>query len=228
MTSLRSRFHTTLGHVLASAVADDGTFTMAYPTGTSQYDFANGIADLSNCYVFLNKNDKLTQGHPSVEFTFGASNITVTNRSGYTWAAGTIVDLHLAVKAGNRLLIPIPVPPLAGITAADIITEMYPGIEGDIEFAEFVTTVAVTTASKAATLNFEIDSTDVTGMTLGLTSATVTPKGKVLPFALPTAAYTLSRTSKLSLEASSVTAFSEGEGYINLYVREAAAALNAY
>lgn len=221
MTSLRPKFYSTLGTQLASAVNDDGTFTVSYPSGTTVGDFDKGLADLSACYVHLNKNDRWAYADPGINLSFGASNITVTNRSGYSWAAGTIVDLHLAVKEGNRRLVTVQVPPLAGITAADIITEVQPGIEGDIEYAEFVTTVAVTTAAKAATLGFEIGTTAVTGLTLDLTSATVTPKGKVLAFGLPTAAYTLSRSSKLSLVASNVTAFAEGEGFINLYIREA-------
>lgn len=228
MTSLRSKYYSTLGTQLASAVVDDGTFTVAYPTGTTQGDFNKGLADLSNCYVQLNDNDRWSYADPGINLSFGASEITVTNRSGYSWAAGTIVYLHLAVKSGNRRQVTLPIPPLVGITAADILTEMQLGIEGDLEYAEFVTTVAVTTAAKAATLNFEIGTTDVTGMTLALASADATPKGKVLPFGLPTAGYTLSRSSKLSLEASSVTAFSEGEGFINLYIRESAASQDRY
>lgn len=228
MTSLRPKFYSTLDTVLASAVADDATTTIAYPSGTSRYDFDNGLTNLATCYVQLNKNDKWLLADPGINLSFGASNITLTNRSGYSWAAGTVVDLFLDVKEGNRRLVTIPLPPLSTITAADVITEMYPGIEGDLEYAEFVTTIAASTSGKAATLNFEIGTTDVTGMTLGLTTATVTPKGTVLPFGLPTAGYTLSRSSKLSLEASAVTAFSEGEGYINLYIREATAATDRY
>jgi hypothetical protein len=225
MTSLRDKNYSTLGTILASAVADSGTFTVAYPTGTTQDDFARGLANLATSYVTLNDNDKVSYGTSGVYIgiSFGASNITITNHSGFSWAAGTKVNAFFDVKDGNRQLITIPLPPLSTLTAADVITEMYPGINADLEYAEFVTTIAVTTASKLATLNFEIGTTDVTGMTLGLTSATVTPKGTVLPFGLPTAGYTLSRSSKLSLEASAVTAFVEGEGYINLYVRHAAA-----
>lgn len=107
----------------------------------------------------------------------------------------------------------ISLPPLATLTDADVITEML-ALKATWEYAEFVTTIAVTTASKASTLNFEIDTTNVTSMTLALTSATVTPKGKVLPFALPTAENRLYRESKLSVEASSTTAFVEGEGFL--------------
>lgn len=228
MTALRPKNYTAASLVLASAVADDATFTVAYPSGTTQGDFDKGLANLAGCYVILNDNDRWAYADPGINLLFGASEITVTNRSGYSWPAGTKVDLNLDVKEGNRRCIPLILPALSTITAADILTEMELGIEGDLEYAEFVTTVAASTADKLATLGFEIGSTAVTGMTLGLTTATVTPKGKVLPFGLPTAAYTLSRSSKLSLVASSVTAFSEGQGYINLYIRESAAAQDRY
>lgn len=222
MTALKDKFYSTLGTILASAVTDTSTFTVAYPTGTTQDDFTRGLADFANSYIVLNGNDKVSYGSSGVYIgiSFGASNITITNHTGATIAAGTKVDAHFKVKSGNRRLVTLPLPPLSTITAADIITEIYPGVEGDLEYAEFVCTIAASTSGKAATLNFEIGTTDVTGMTLGLTTATVTPKGVALAFGLPTAGYTLSRSSKLSLEASSVTAFSEGEGFINLYIRD--------
>lgn len=225
MTSLRDKNYSTLGTYLAAAVADAGTFTVAYPTGTTQDDFTRGLANLATSYVTLNDNDKVSYGTSGVYIgiSFGASDITITNHSGFSWAAGTKVNAYFDVKDGNRQLITIPLPPLSTITAADVITEFYPGVQGDLEYAEFVSTIAVTTGSKLATFNFEIGTTDVTGLTLALTSAAATPKGVVLPFTLPTAGYTLSRASKLSLEASAVTAFVEGEGYINLYVRHAQA-----
>lgn len=222
MTSFRSKYYSTLDTVLATAVADAGTTTIAYPSGTAQGDFDKGLANLTGCYAILNNNDRIPYGTSGVRIgtiTFGASNITITNNSGYTWPIGTVIDLHLDVKLGQRIPFNIPLPPLSGITAADILTDFQPGIDGTIEYAEFVTTVAVTTAAKAATLNFEVGTTDITGLTLALTSATATPKGKVLEFGLPTAGNTITRASKLSLEASSVTAFVEGEGYITLYIR---------
>lgn len=221
MSNLKDKNYSTLGTYLASAVANAGTFTVAYPTGTTQDDFIRGLAKKSTSYVILDNNNKVSYGTSGVyiDISFGASNITITNNSGFSWAAGTKVDAFFDVQDGNRQLITIPLPPLSTITAADVVTEFYPGVEGTLEYAEFVTTIAVTTAAKAATFNFEIGTTDVTGMTLALTSATATPKGTVLGFGLPTAGFTLTRASKLSVEASAVTAFAEGEGYINLYVR---------
>lgn len=215
--SIKSQFHTVLGTVLAAAVADDGTFAVAYPTGTTQKTFTGGFAG-SGHYVVLNNNDKWSYADPGINVSFDASEITITNRSGESWAAGTKVDIYLDVTENRRQVVTLAIGPLAGITAADLITDMRLGLDGYLVYAEFVTTVAVTTASKAATLNFEIGSTDVTGMTLALTSATVTPKGKVLAFGLPTANNRITKESLLSLEASAVTAFAEGEGYINLHV----------
>lgn len=217
---IRSNSASVLGTVLASAVADDATFTVSYPSGYALGDFDAGHAGTGH-YAVLNNNDKWTYADPGINVSFGASLITITNRSGYSWPAGTKVDLYFDLVEGrSRQCIVIPLPSFSTITAADIITDMRPGIEGYIEYAELVTTVAVTTASKLATLNFEIGTTDVTGLTLEMTSATLTPKGVVLPFGLPTANNRLYRASKLSLEASSVTAFVEGSGYINLYVRK--------
>lgn len=205
--------------VLASAVADDGTFTVAYPSGTSQLSFNAGLVGSSH-YAVLNGNDRWAAGDPGISVSFGASEITVTNKSGYSWAAGTEVSLFFERKRGNsRIALTLPLPPLAGISAADVLTEMRPGIAGVVEHWEFVTTVPVTTASKAATLNMEIDTTNVTGGAIALTSAAATPAGKVIAGDAITGNNTLTRESKLSIEASSVTAFAEGEGYVVIYIR---------
>ena len=222
MTSLRSKYYSTLGTVLAAAVADNATTTIAYPSGTTVGDFDKGLADSTDTYLILNKNDRWTEADPGFSISYGASEITITNLSGYSWAIGTEIDLHIAVKEGNRRMVSIPLPPMAEWTAADIITEIQPGIAGTLEYAELVVTTAVTTAAKAATLNLEIDTTNVTSMTLAVTSANATPKGVALAFGLPTAENTLTRASKLSREAASVTAFVEGNAFLNLYIRPTA------
>jgi hypothetical protein len=82
--------------VLASAVADDGTLTIAYPSGTNQAYFSSGNANAAHQLV-LNENDVYeATTADTFEVTFGGSDITVTNRSGASWAAGTKYRIGLA------------------------------------------------------------------------------------------------------------------------------------
>lgn len=76
-------------HTLASAVADDGTFTVAYPTGHDQAS----LIETTGGQIVVGENDVWGQGDPGFEFTFGASNITVTNRTGATIAAQSEIKL---------------------------------------------------------------------------------------------------------------------------------------
>jgi len=220
MTSLRNKNYSTLGTVLAAAVADSATMTVAYPTGTTQLDFNVGLAKLANSYVTLNGNDKIAYGTSGVYvgISFGAANITITNHSGFSWPIGTKVDAYFDVNDG-----PARIPlhfhlKLAKIANGDIVTEIRPGIDGTIEYWEAVVSDPATTGSKLSTLNLEIDTTNVTGGDLALTSATMTPLGAVVG-AAPTGANTLTRASKLSIEASATTAFVEGEIEITIYIR---------
>jgi hypothetical protein len=210
----------TVEAVLAAAVASAGTFDIAYPTGTTQNSFNAGLAGTGS-YVMLNDNEKWTEAAGKISLSFGASLITVTNNSGYTWPAGTRVLLGVDQQDGNDIvIINIPVD-LVSITAAgDVVTEMRPGVYGTIEYWEFIVTKPVTTAAKLATLNLEIDTTNVTGGAIALTSAAATPLGKVIPGAAITAANTITPDSKLSVEAASVTAFSEGQGVLSIRIRK--------
>lgn len=72
---------------LASAVADDATFTLAYPSGATRAS----LRDSTGGNIAVGVNDVWDEGASGVEFTYGASSITVTNRSGIAWAAGTDV-----------------------------------------------------------------------------------------------------------------------------------------
>ncbi len=204
---------------LAAAVVTTGTFEIPYPTGTTQASFGSGMATAAN-FIIVNDNDKWTQAAGKVSFAFGASVITVTNSTVTTLPAGAKVRAVFDLVDGNRRVpFVIPLPPLATITAADVITEVHPGIDGYLDYVEFVTTIAVTTAAKLASLNFEIGTTDVTGGVIALTSAAATPKGKVVAGSAITANNRLTKDSTLSLEASAVTAFVEGEGYVIAYIR---------
>lgn len=211
----------TITTVLGSAVADTGTFTVAYPSGTSQLSFNTGLANSAGHYAILDKNVKWTAAASDMSVSFGSSDITVTNSSGETWAAGTEVILHFdRVDANDVMTLAFPINLASITTAMDVVTDFRPGVDGVIEDICFVTNAPVTTASKLATLNLEIGTTNVTGGTVALTSAACTPMGKVVQGADITANNTLTRESKISLEASSVTAFAEGSGTVFVRIRK--------
>lgn len=72
-------------------VAVNGTFTVPYPNGYSSVSLANA----GDGYLALNDNEVFRQG-VGVQFTFGASNITVQNTSPLVWPAGTVVNIGLS------------------------------------------------------------------------------------------------------------------------------------
>lgn len=123
-----------------------------------------------------------------------------------------------AIAAGvgiSTIALPINLASITG--AGDVLTTYTPGYKFKILAATFAVTVPVTTGSKAATLNMEIGTTDVTGGEVALTSANCTPLGALVAGAAVTAANTGASNATISVEAASVTAFSEGEGV--LYIR---------
>lgn len=130
---------------------------------------------------------------------------STTGTAGTTLAAGTGVF---------TVLLPIN---LASVTTnGDVLTTYTPGYKFKVLSVDFAVTVPVTTADKLATLNVEIGTTDVTGGAVALTSANETPLGKVVAGSAVTAANTGTAASTISVEASSVTAFSEGAGVLIL------------
>jgi hypothetical protein len=102
---------------LASSVADGGTVTLAYPAGTTQASFigANASADGA---VVLNDNDLFIErvSGVRVNFTYGSSDITLTNNTGQSWPAGTRVRAQLGI-AGNDTPALTPNPPIADAAA---------------------------------------------------------------------------------------------------------------
>lgn len=85
--------------VLAAAVANAATVTVAYPAGTNQ----GRLIGSTGGKVAINNNDVYPQapsGAGTVAFTFGASDITITNNSGVTWPANST----LVASFGNATL----------------------------------------------------------------------------------------------------------------------------
>jgi hypothetical protein len=68
---------------LTAAVANAGTVTVAYPTGTVQTDYTTTPAATSDQMAIID-GVKYTGG-TLLTFTYGAGNVTVTNNTGVTW-----------------------------------------------------------------------------------------------------------------------------------------------
>ena len=118
----------------------------------------------------------------------------------------------------SQFIVSIPIK-LAKITGAgDVLTGYTPGFAGKILSAAFAVTDPVTTGAKAASLNLEINATDVTGGVIALTSANSTPLGAVVAGSAITAANAFDANDTISIEASAVTAFAEGEGVLLLTI----------
>lgn len=77
---------------LSADVANAGTFTVSYPTGTSKGSFVNSPVHHT---LFINGNKYAAPADFTVTFNANASNITVTNAAGVTWPAGATYQLGL-------------------------------------------------------------------------------------------------------------------------------------
>lgn len=106
--------------------------------------------------------------------------------------------------------------PLADIADGDLLTSFVPGFAGTLVAFDAWVQKAATTAAKASTLNLEIDTTNVTGGSLALTSANCTPKGVKVAGTAITAANTFTSTQAISIEAASTTAFVEGAIWMDI------------
>lgn len=103
---------------------------------------------------------------------------------------------------------------LPTMSDADQLTTLTPGFKGKILSFDFFTHTAVTTGSKASTLNLEIGTTNVTGGVISLASATATPIGAKIAGSAVTATNTFSSSDTISIEATSTTTFIEGSGWL--------------
>jgi hypothetical protein len=88
--------------VLAAAVANAGTVTVAYPSGTTQASFIGANVATNTGFAVLNGNEVYPEAGSGVRvnFTYNGGDITVTNNTGVTWAAGSTLRLQFG-RAGN-------------------------------------------------------------------------------------------------------------------------------
>lgn len=198
--------------VLVAAVANAATFDVAYPAGTVQGSYQNGLYKSANSYMIVNGNDRWDSSKFSV--SFGASLITVTNSTGAALAAGSAISIQLDLQDGNLIeILSFPVT-LASVSAADVVTNYPLGFDGTIESFAYLAGAPATTAAKLASFNLEINATDVTGGVIALTTALATPLGKITQSTPITALNAFTAADTLSIEASAVTAFVEGNGVL--------------
>jgi len=87
--------------VLGSAVADAGTVSIAYPTGTNQAYFTGINAAANTGSIFINDNDEYPEAASGVAIAilYDTSVITITNNTVQTWPAGALIRVQLG-RAG--------------------------------------------------------------------------------------------------------------------------------
>lgn len=93
----------TLEYTLGTAVADDATVEIAYPSGSVQGDFT-GVNAATTAYLILNDNDRYTEAADEFDISYGASTVTITNKTGFTWPIGTTLAIGLAAGAAATSL----------------------------------------------------------------------------------------------------------------------------
>lgn len=92
--------HSVVSGTLSSAVADAGTFTVSYPSGKDEGDFykAHGHKLTISASVY---GGDVYNFPEDFDVTLGTSNITITNKSGTTWAADSNYRVQLE-EQGDR------------------------------------------------------------------------------------------------------------------------------
>jgi hypothetical protein len=76
---------------LATAVANNGTVAINYPTGSNAQALAGSVG--GKLVLDDGRLGSLNQAAGGFSAAFGATTITITNLSGYTWPAGTVVTV---------------------------------------------------------------------------------------------------------------------------------------
>lgn len=100
---------------LASSVADDATFTVAYPSGITQAS----LLGATDGQMVVNGDAAFSQGASGFTAVYGASNITVTNTTGASLAAGSVIDISFGRNTmSGRYNTPIKVVGINALTAA--------------------------------------------------------------------------------------------------------------
>lgn len=148
---------------------------------------------------------------------YGADAVAgIALEAGVADQVSTMYVLKQGRGEGRTIAVPIKLSKITG--AGDVLSALTPGYAGRIKSVEFFVTDPVTTAAKLASLNLEIGATDLTGGVVALTSANCTPLGARVAGSAVTAANVFTASDTISVEASAVTAFVEGEGVLMIHL----------
>lgn len=129
--------------------------------------------------------------------------------------AQTVTAASLANGAvTDNLAFPIV---LSTVTTGDVVTAFTPGYSGKITAMSFLVNEKVTTASKNASFNAEIGTTNVSGGIVTVNSTNAATLGVVVAGSSITGNNTFGASDTISIEADTVAAFAEGGG--TLYLR---------
>lgn len=207
---------------LAADWTNTSTITVSYPTGSAQGSFTNGLSVPNKSFMIANRNDKTfedTTGATGITLSFGASNVTVTNKTGATIPAGTVLSFWFDQQDGNNIEWLHFAVSLASVAAGDYIAAFPAGVDGFIEQVEYMPAVAATTAAKLATLTPKINTTALTGGVLALTTTNCGTVGVRAVGTQVTAANRITKKDTITVTGSAVTAFVEGSGTLSLRIR---------
>lgn len=154
----------------------------------------------------------------------GASAIGIEDSAGLITATTVEATLaELAKKANAALAIPVCIPVvLSKHSNGSIAARFTPGYAGKIRKITASVTDPVTTGAKLATFTPAIAGVSTTGGALALTSANCTPVGAKVDGSAITAANAFGTADEITVAASAVTAFIEGQVLIYLFLDPAA------
>lgn len=133
----------------------------------------------------------------------------------------SIVYVEMSAAIGRKLrghrIVTIPVT-LSAHSNSSIAARFTPGHAGHIVKMTASVKTAVTTGSKAATFTPAVATVATTGGAVALTSANCTPVGAKVDGTAITAGAKFGPTDEITIAASSVTAFVEGEVLLHLHL----------
>lgn len=136
----------TASGTLSAAVADAGTFTISYPTGTDEGSFY-----LAMGHTFILGQEKLI--YPDdFDITLGTANITVTNKQGVSWAANSAWTIQLE-QPGTRAIVDPATKKVVNQSVYGNVVQMSLGAPDALVTTAVCASQTVTGAGTAALIN---------------------------------------------------------------------------